>query len=151
MRYYVLRPGEPPLIRAEFLIEDQESYAVESTHSEANRDAETRRKGMAGAVDLFEHEEIHLRRELLAVPAHAEALRRWESRDDEPFDTAEHNHYRQTARRDTEALASGGCRVATDLLAHGTDEELDNFIPNHVCHVEDCGGSLFSPHDLETV
>jgi hypothetical protein len=146
MRYYVLRAGEPPQIRAEFLIEHQEAYAVESGDG-----VDDRRKGMAGAVDLFVGEKILLRRELLAVPAHAEALRRWDSRDEETFHTAEHNHYMQEARRDAEALASRGCGIAADLLAHATDEELDNFIPNHVCRVDNCGGSLFSPRDLECV
>lgn len=142
MRYYVLKPGDPPSIRAEFLVENEEAALAE---------ARDNRKGMCGAVDLSVGERIVLRRELLAVPAFAEALSRWDRRDDQAFHAAEQSHYMQTARRDTEALAHGGCRIATDLLAHATEEEIDNFIPNHVCRVEDCGGSRFSPHDLETV
>lgn len=145
MRYYVLRPGDPPSIRAEFVVEDTEAHAVERR---LNRE---RREGMSGAVELFTGETIALRRELLAVPAHEDALRRWESRDDEAFHAAERGHYRADARKDSEILAQAGCRIAADLIAHGTDEELDDFIPSHVCQVEDCGGSLFSAQDLESV
>jgi hypothetical protein len=44
-----------------------------------------------------------------------------------------------------------GIRSAVDLLAHATDEEPDNLTANHLCRVEECGGSGLSVEDLESV
>ena len=82
MRYYVLTPGSPSFMWAEWATPARESAWAEEDPDKLG----DRRRGLGGANAAYT-DEILTRDEVLADPSYSEALRRWEAKDDAEFET----------------------------------------------------------------
>jgi hypothetical protein len=144
MRYYVLTPGSPSYIWAEWATPTRETVWAEGDPKER----QNRRCGLGGA-SAGDGDKILTRDELLTEPTHSEALRRREAKDDATFETQDWARSVRNARKDTERDAANGRPEAAWLLRKLSDPELDldpesvyDFITGHAHN--DCGWSLES-------